>query len=66
MKPIEKYDIVRYNNSWYRVTTVFKKTVNLKSMLGSAKLIGVNKDDVVEDREGWEKHWHESESYKCQ
>lgn len=65
MSDIKKGSIVKYDNSWFRVTYVTKNTVNLGSIFGG-KIYhkGVLKTDVVEDEANWYTNWSKSEAYQ--
>jgi len=56
--------IVKYENGWYRVTRMTKKTVNLGSVFGSKIYYkGIPKEEVEEDEAAWYENWSKSETY---
>jgi hypothetical protein len=64
--PIVRGSIVLFNNGWYRVTRVTKKTVNLGAVWGGHIYHkGVAIEQVVEDEAAWYDNWRKSDSYQC-
>jgi hypothetical protein len=65
MAEIKLASIVKYENRWYRVTRLTKKTVNLGSVWGSTIYHkGISLELVVEDEAAWYANWQQSDAYR--
>lgn len=66
MKDIVKGSVVRYQDSYYRVTAITSTWCNLGSIFGSHiyhKRVSLGQ--VVEAHDEWYAKWQESDTYKC-
>jgi hypothetical protein len=83
VNPIVKGSVVRYKHTeknatgdpleldgWYRVTAVYKNTVNVGPVFGGrGRFSGIKKNiplsKVYEDEAAWYEAWTKSEAYQC-
>lgn len=66
MEQIKKESIVKYKDGYFRVSALFKHTVNLCGVFSSYihhKKVPLS--EVKEAHDEWYKLWQESETYKC-
>lgn len=64
-KHIVKGSIVKYNDGWYRVTSLRGSKVNLGAVFGGPIYHkGLDVGCVVEDEAAWYARWQQSETYQ--
>jgi hypothetical protein len=59
--------IVTYDGGFYKVSRSNKKTVNLRGVWGSRRVLhkDISKSEIVESANEWYTNWSSSESYMC-